>query len=95
MIDRAMSSSAAFIALAAVSYVQAFALSFAMEIIIRFGTVGLLLACVAWTVTVVALAVWHGRRLLWIAPQLFVLIGLIRFFEEQSHCPAPFEWCIF
>lgn len=90
-----MSSWAAFFALTAISYAQAFALSFAMEVIIRFGTGGLFLACIAWAMTLGALAIWHARRLLWISPQLLVLVGLIKFLEEQSHCPPPFEWCIF
>jgi hypothetical protein len=94
MIDGVMSSRAAFVALATISYALAFALSFAMEIIVRFGSAGLWSACVAWTLIVTVIAVWHFRRLLWIAPQLLVLVGFLDFLEEQSHCPPPLEWCV-
>lgn len=48
----------------------------------------------AWVITVITLGFLNFRRLLWIAPQILVVIPLALFLRTQSSCSFEYPPCL-
>lgn len=94
-LDWLLSSRTAFIVLATASYCVAFLLLRPLMIVDAFSYPHLYSLCLVWALLVVAIAVWHPGRLIWILPQAIAPLTVIEFVRSQEYCPEWLGWCQF